>query len=264
MLSSRVRLTVALFVCAVFLGTTAQASVIGINFIGNCPANADQVGSNQAGLEAQTHWNDLNYWNDGTNLMASDGGSTSVKATIGATTQGYAGYVAIPAANAGNYLLIRGYLHAGGSVWTVTLTNLTSEYTPGGYDLIVYYDGNNNSADWVTEFALSSGSTTLASVFAKDATDTATWSGTFVQATGTSAATATDGNYVRFTGLTADSLTLTTTPESGDGPINGIQIVAVPEPAALALLSLGLAATLARRRQTQPGRHRRRTQPPGL
>jgi len=167
--------------------------------------------------------------------------------------------VPIPPDNGNNYLM-RGYLYQTAEPMTVTVTGLGTDFTTHGYDLIVYFDGPNgeNKGDWVTEYALSSGE----SIYGKDAEDAQDWDGTFVPASGTT----TDGlgNYIRFTGLKSSKFVLTATPTSGDGPINGIQIVAVPEPTALALLSLGLAATLARRRQTQPGRHRRRRRPPGL
>jgi len=257
--SSRVRLTVASFVCAVFLGTTAQAAMIGVNFIGD--THGTEIGlSTEAGVESQENWNDLKWWGDPHALINADGESTDITINIVTEKDAFSSHVLIP--GLGDNLLMRGYYHGDGSAWSVTLSGLTSEYPSGGYDLIVYFDGANgkDKGDWVTEYALSSGE----SIYGKDAEDATDWDGAFDRAFGTSAATATVGNYVRFTGLTSSEFVLTATPTSGDAPINGIQIVAAPEPAALALLGLGLAATLARRRQTQPGRHRRRRRPPGL
>jgi len=243
------------FSLLVLIAGNAPAALIGMNFIGNDPSGLDEVGSNTAGVEVQTHWNDLKWW-EGTTLYNADGNTTGVTVDIGTNDDAYNSRVDVSGMPVpGDNLLMRGYYHGSGTSWTVTFSGLTSEYDSSeydSYDLIVYFDGANSSSDWTTEYAVSSGGTPLASIFAKDATDTADWDGTFVQATGTSAATATDGNYVRFTGLTADSLTLTATPDSGDAPINGLQLIPAPEPATLALLAAGGALGLARR-----GRRRR-------
>jgi hypothetical protein len=120
----------------------------------------------------------------------------------------------------------------------------------------VYFDGPNDDKkdlDWVTAYAINDGVTT-ATTYGKDA-KTAGWKGTFVQAFGISAAAATAGNYVRFTRLTGSGFTLTATPVTGmgQGPINGLQIIALPEPASLVLVGVGLAASLVARRRSPAG-----------
>jgi len=224
--------------------------MIGINFKGRTTEGMGaSVGDRSAGVEPQTNWNDAGSGTF-TSLLDDTGVSTSISVSPNNGGSAYNSYVLISSDNGNNYLM-RGYLYQTAEPMTVTVTGLGTDFTTHGYDLIVYFDGPNgeNKGDWVTEYALSSGE----SIYGKDAEDTQDWGGTFVQAFGTSINDATAGNYVRFTGLTVDSLTLTATPDSGDAPINGLQIVAVPEPTALVLLGLGLAATLARRRQTRPG-----------
>ena len=144
---------------------------------------------------------------------------------------------------------MRQYIHSDGSRMTVTVSGLEPPFTIHGYDVLVYFDGENGSADWVTQYTIGVDGTTIATVYGRDAKDTVQWDGTFVQSFGTSAGNATAGNYVRFTGLTGSGFTLTATPVTGmgQGPINGLQIIALPEPASLALLVLGLASALAAR-----------------
>lgn len=238
---------VAILLAAIFAGS-ALAAPIGINLVGDDPAKSDKVGDAEAGVESQTYWNDVQYW-EGSGLVNADGDGTSVDADIGTSGRAYNSWIPIPSgAVPGDNLLMRGYLHQNGSPWSIVLSNLVSAYGSDGYDLIVYCDGENGSSDWVTEYAVASGGTPLASIFAKDVTDTVAWDGVFVEATGTNAADATEGNYVRFRGLTADSLTLTATPESGNAPINGLQLIPVPEPATLGLLLVGLLGACFRKR----------------
>jgi len=232
------------FSLLVLTAGNAPAAPIGMNFIGDDICGPAEVGAEEAGVEPQPGWNNLNWWANNTTLNDLDGNATGVNITINTSKEGYNSKVDTSSGSvSGDFLLMHGYYHNEGSAWTVDLAGLTSEYD--SYDLIVYFDGANSGSDWKTEYAVSTG----ASIFAKDAADTADWDGTFVQATGTSAATATDGNYVRFTGLTADSLTLTATPDSGYAAINGLQLIPTPEPTSLALLGVGLLAALRRRRR---------------
>jgi len=189
------------------------------------------------------------------NLTDDAGTMTSASFDPNNGTETYNSYVTISTSAPDGHYLMRGYVKgSASSPVSVTVSGLDAK-TFAEYDVIVYFDGDNTAADWVTAYALAVGGTTVATIYGKDSRDTSNWDGSWVEATGTTTADATAGNYVQFTGLTTSSFTLTATPVSGDGPINAIQIISVPEPASLALLVLGAVAALAAR--TKQSRFRR-------
>jgi len=252
---SSVRFSLAVLLLATFgampFSRTSEASMIGINFHGG--TNGRKIGTKEAGVEPQTNWNDVAWWTF-TALRDSTGLATAVSVTTDTTKHTYNSYVSVDPPYGGNDYLMRGYIYPSGASMTVTVAGLGQTFTHHGYDVIVYFDGPNGGTkdvDWVTAYAINDGVTT-ATVYGKDA-KTAGWSGTFIQAFGTSTNDATPGNYVRFTGLTSGTFTLTATPVTGSGPINGLQIIALPEPASLALVGVGLAATLVARRRSPAG-----------
>jgi uncharacterized protein (TIGR03382 family) len=224
--------------------------MIGINFHGGTYGR--KIATKEAGVEPQKNWNDVGWWTV-SNLLDSAGQATAVSVTTDTTQQRYNSDVKVDPPDGGNDYLMRGYIYTSGGPLTVTIAGLEPPFTTDNYDVIVYFDGENGSDDWVTQYTIGVDGTTIATVYGRDAKDTVQWDGTFVQAFGISAADATAGNYVRFDGLKASAFTLTATPISGDGPINAIQIIAAPEPASLALAVLG-AAVMFRRRRAHPGR----------
>lgn len=69
--------------------------------------------------------------------------------------------------------------------------------------------------------------------------------------TGTGVGNNSEGNYVVFTGITGTSFTLNAGGTAGTAlraPINGFQIIQVPEPTSALLVALGSLALLRRRR----------------
>jgi len=81
---------------------------------------------------------------------------------------------------------------------------------------------------------------------------TPTFNGTYEEATGTDQQTANSGNFVRFRNLTGDTFSIG--PEGGNNtarsPVNGFQIIQVPEPKslfALSFVSLVLVVLIGRR-----------------
>ena len=240
MIGLRTWLAVLVTILGLPLAPAACAAMIGINF--KSTDSWSKVEDRIAGLKPQINWKDVGYW---TSSDFCDDTGTSTAISVAPNNCGYTTntYVTVPADNGNNYLM-RGHLYQTDEPMTVTVTGLGTDFTTDGYDVIVYFDGDNGT-DWTTDYTIVGAD--VATISGKDLAN-ANFSGTFDDAT-------TDGlgNYVRFTGLTSSEFTLTATPQTGDGPINGIQIVAAPEPTALALLSFGLAATLARRRQTRLG-----------
>jgi len=235
------------FCCLLTLQSSAAAATIGINFYGD--ANGKKIATKEAGLQPQVNWNDVGWWLF-KDLRDSAGETTTVSVTTNNTgTFAYNADVKVDPPYGGNDYLMRGYIYRSGASMTVTVAGLGSPFTTHGYDVIVYFDGPNggkNDVDWLTRYTISANGNSVADVYGKDA-KSAGWSGTFVQAFGISAGSATAGNYVRFHELTASSFTLVGTPVSGDGPINAIQIDCVPEPASASLLALGLASAFAAR-----------------
>jgi hypothetical protein len=135
----------------------------------------------------------------------------------------------------------------------------------GSYDLIVYFDGNgdieNDSASvafelWETSAGFQLSDPTLSAYYGQDplgknfATDhtVAGDLSDYEQIVSTDENNPTEGNYVRFSGLTTDTFYMRATgvANSHGVAVNGFQIV--PEPTSLFLLGLG-SIFLIRRRQ---------------
>jgi len=229
----------------------ARADMIGINFHGG--TYGSKIGAKVAGVEPQVNWNDVGWW-PSADILDNTGATTAVSVITDTTEQTYNSYVNVDPPDGGNDYLMRGYIYPSGSPMTVKVSGLGPPFTVHGYSVIVYFDGKNcgTGTDWVTAYSLSTGKT----IYGNDEAEPngAKWDGQFAEASGTAAANATAGNYVRFTGLTTSGFLLTATPISGDGPINAIQIIAAPEPASASLLALGLATALvARVRRPKPG-----------
>jgi hypothetical protein len=231
----------ALAAAGAVAASPAAAQSIGIDFVGggNGGAVTPMASSESAGVVAQTNWNSLSGASgSASSLVASTGAATTVAVSWTSTNTWNTGIADTP----GDNRLMKGYLdNSFGNPTTVSVTGLSLSV----YDVIVYIDGDNGTEARSGDYTI--GATTLG------ATDPANtnFAGSYVLGT----------NYLRFSGLTASSFTLTATPLAGPSqaraPINGVQIVSagsavVPE-ASTALLAapalLGMAAMVARRRR---------------
>lgn len=273
--------------------STASAQSIGGNFVDvrSRPAGTPDSGlvnnttdallaTEAAGAPGftQANWNNLGRWGSLTPLSDAAGTASDVSAawdsnnTWGSNAGAgspdaklMVGYV--DSTGAANTAVATPYNFFGGSandpqVYVTGLSQYLSSRGATSYNVVVYIDGDATQGRtgeyWLqnasgTELgALTVGEDLTPHLFVRD---TSNFTGTYtpVSLASTSADAAEEGNYLVFTGLTADSFLLrteeATTTATRRSPINAFQIVPVPEPAAAGLLALGATALLARRRK---------------
>ena len=245
---------------------SANAASIGVNTgpdgvgDGNSPEHAQNnlvPSTSTAGVVPQGNWNNLlqSSWNS---QQVTDDSGTLLATTVAVNTSWANGNVVLdgtPAAANGDRLMMNGGMDNGGGAqgWTIASIPYAS------YDLYIYYDGGSDDSRGGSYQAWDSdnGDNVLA---AQSGYDTATFDGTYIQATGDG----TDGegqgldtNYVILTGLTASNIKIRSIADQLGGgdttlraPMNGFQIVeSVPEPSSAILVLLGLVGFVNRRKR---------------
>ncbi|HEX4165842.1 MAG TPA: cellulase family glycosylhydrolase [Bryobacteraceae bacterium] len=208
---------------------------IGVNFVSY--AVTPMAPSEMAGVVPQTNWNQA-IPNSGAldGLLDNAGKATTAQISWSAPNTYF---TAIPD-QPGNDRLMKGYLDNSNSVPnTVTVSELPPKYS--NYDVIVYFDGGNESgtggAARVSNYRLTTvvNGTTIqgcAGQGREGSTITGLdsagvdFSGTFIQASGARA-----GNYVKFVNCSGDNFALTpvhggSTDNQVRAPVNAVQILA--------------------------------------
>jgi hypothetical protein len=257
------RVIVALFLL-VCMPQFLAAQVISINFNGQGPGGpAARPGpfnlapTDVAGVVAVPNWNNVPSDNLATPVALNSSTGAATGATV--AVSGMNNAWSLPAApTTPNGTIMQGYLDSGNATTTtVMVANLPAAFTAAGYNVYVYFDGNNGGTPRSGQFTIGS-----QSIFGLDPANT-DFTGAFVQVPSTSntnqMANTPAGNYMIFTGLTANTFTLTTTPAFSTtgtlrAPINAIQIVPVPEPGSIALAGIGMVSLLGYRLRRRTGK----------
>lgn len=252
---------------------------------GHQDAAADSLGASEvAGAPGyqQASWNNLGRWGDTVGSMVDNSGAMSgVTLTWDSNNTWRNG----AGTNTPDSKLMNGYLDATGDpnvdgppysgfdnankpdVGVVGISAWLQAQGASSYDVVVYTDGDRTEGRigeyWLQDFTYNNppgndfGNLTLGSMLTPGVfvSDQDNFSGTFTQVplSADSEANAAAGNFIVFTGLTGDSFLLRTeeisSPSQLRAQINGFQIIAVPEPSAIALLGLAAVGGMMMRRR---------------
>ena len=201
--------------------TASVARVVSVDFVGNASPMAL---TETAGVVPRANWNTASGNVQTSPLPLVDEAGVSGGATI---TWSSDNTWSLPISVApGNLRMMAGYLdNASGHPTTIAVSNLPP--SPTGYDLYVYTDGDNGGGVVTRALSLSAVGVQTGSIQATDPANT-NFSGTFQNAINS------NGNYVKFSGITATALTLTATSVSSTSgvrraTVNGLQIVPSPQ-----------------------------------
>ncbi len=261
-LDSRIRV-IALLTACVGICQITGAATIGVNFT-RPTAGSNSLPSIEptdiAGVHPAANWN--NIASDSqvgsattTSGLIDDSGS----ATAASITYFQRFWLDMPNTTSANGILNSGYTNTSDTAnGTITVSGLGTEFTSGGYDVIVYLGGTNNmGAGTAAEFGVTVGGSTQWIRYVRPATGATqpdTFSSTPFATEDEAQDSASSSNYIRITGLTDSGfeLTILKDPDStalwSRAALRGIQIVAVPEPSSFLLAGLGSLAFFRRRR----------------
>ena len=227
---------------AAVLGATAGRSAgsvtIGINFVGNESLSESVMApAERAGVVPQEYWNNAT---GGTGTLSALVDETGAATGAGVQWRSRPEYLAIQNTPGDNRLMRGRVARLLDDPLAVTVSGLDTVWPGRPYDVLVYFDSWNSTADIAGTYTI--GNRVLVG------TDPAgvQFDGTFMEDAGSG------GNYVRFRDLTGDTFTLTAETLAGSGgsvTINALQIIHTPEPATLGFLAIGLAAVLRQRRR---------------
>jgi hypothetical protein len=222
---------------------------------GQTVAMNDNTGAAAAGVTAT--WDSNNTWNTG----------SATTTPNGKLMHGYIDSLGLPNINSpfqffGNVTTPPATTATNDNrpiVWVTGLSSWLAAQGATSYSVVAYVDGDGT--DRKAEYWLQSasggdppntlGSDLTSHVFVNDSSnfgDTQTF--TQVPLSSNTVDSAAAGNYIVFTGLSADSFLLRSEEQTVRAEFNGFQIIAdVPEPATLGLFGIGAIGLLARRRR---------------
>lgn len=255
------------------LNTAYHQNAININFaIGNPPNDNNGVDANEtAGVDVAANgqlWNvattntsgpaNASFFAGNTtggnsiSLFDSHGNNNAASLTSTlAPTGGFTNFSDVSpgvSGNTGDSGMFQSYLNFGGSApgETLTISGLGGDFA-SGYDVYIYFEGNLDRT-----YGFTIGGQTI---WGTDSLDNSDINNDgiieFAEGIGVSSGTANSSNYVVFRGLSGASFTISAQTLGGRAVINGLQIVAIPTPAALpaGLALIGLVAVRGRRRR---------------
>lgn len=241
------------------IGGAAQAAPTTIISYQFSQSGAQIASTDTAGVGSATHWN-VNIKGGGVptsgnlNVLSGSSSSSLVDST-GASTTLTGSY---SSSLGSSYVYLYGSNSTPNNKIFSALIGATQPNTQNGtlslanipyasYDLIVYLQDNNDSRnDGHISISLAGGPTYTGLTF--NSLDSSASPVVFTQITGSNGS----GNYVKFADLTGSTqdFTFNNSAFTYGAGVSGFQIVEVPEPASLALLGLGGALLLRRRRQS--------------
>jgi hypothetical protein len=262
----------ATFVVLAAICGAAQAQSIGIDwFGGNGTGDQTQMlPTAVAGVVPQGNWNSFLGTSGTMPLVLGTGTASGASITWGGSPNDWD--TNVDQALSANHQMMLGYLDTNDtSITNLMVTGLPASLTGPGYNVIIYYDGDNGTAGTLGSHRVGRYELNGVSQWGRDAGNR--FDGTFVQGQtsidpapgqlGTqfdnqaaAVAAVPAGNFMVFSGLRTADFTLNVQASvSGSATnragINGMQIVAIPEPSTVALFALGALGGLgsvARRR----------------
>jgi hypothetical protein len=260
-----VRVLTAAGLSVALSSVTVSAANLGLNFASTDPdaATSSLLPTDSAGVVPQVNWNNFAL-NNGASVppIILDNGAVSTATVSWASNNTWrsGGNSAFPAGT-GDRKLMSGYLDTldttvGGI--SLTVSNIDAALRSPAYDVYVYFLGDSSEARRGGGYTINDGSGPITKFGSTMGTPSA-----HIEDPGTDTDNTLDGTYLRFAGLTGASFTLTsdatltTPPGFANGfraPINGIQIVQVPEPGTFALIGVGtilVSAGIALRRRNR-------------
>lgn len=237
--TARLAAAVTAAACFCFVETATADLVLSVNWKEFAGAVNDALDG--YGVEPANNWYNLQGVQSGSDLQDSAGTAT----TVDFSTTAPGGFDTFDFSGTLNNTPMRAGLPVFANPLVLTLSDLASTFSQ--YDVIVYVTGFNAAAGG-NQGSVSDGTSTFVYSVPNP------YNAALVQSTDTDSSDGSDAaTYVRFNGLTDDSVAITLSSVNGSAGIGGFQIVgtaAVPEASSAVLLaSAGIAALLLRRRR---------------